>query len=146
MEQTRPDKIRQDTKMVLVDSNIHIDFLNQDPVWLEWSKKQLAQSRRQGLLIVNPIIYAELSNAFDTQKELDDYFSPDNFSRLALPWNAAFLAGRAFREYRKKGGVKTAPLPDFYIGAHALVEGLTLLTRDAGRYKTYFPKLKLIAP
>lgn len=98
------------------------------------------------MLAINPLIYAELANSFQSADDLDNYLDPDDYARLALPWNAAFLAGRAFKAYRQKGGNKTSPLPDFYIGAHALVEGLTLLTRDASRYKTYFPKLKLIAP
>jgi hypothetical protein len=132
--------------MVLVDSNVLIDVIEQNPVWGEWSSKQLAAARRRGLLFINPIIYAEISLSFDSPDTLNEYISDDDFDRQDLPWQAAFLAGRAFLEYRQQGGRRAIPLPDFYIGAHAQVEGLTLLTRDANRYRTYFPKVKLITP
>ena len=132
--------------MVLVDANIHLDLTTRDPIWYEWSSRQIAESRRAGMLVINPLIYAELANAFLNENELNDYISPTDFVRQSLPWEAAFLAGRAYRDYRRRGGSKTSPLPDFYIGAHAQVAGLTLLTRDSERYATYFPMVKLIAP
>ena len=98
------------------------------------------------VLAINPIIYAEVSIGFLRIEEIDAALSLPMFHRLALPWEAAFLAGKCFLAYRKRGGVRRAPLPDFYIGAHASVSGMKLLTRDATRYRTYFPKLRLIAP
>jgi predicted nucleic acid-binding protein len=132
--------------MVMVDANVLLDLLTDDPVWFDWSARQIKKAREIGLLVINPIIYAEISNAFTTERELDDYVSPTDYIRQPLPYEAAFSAGRAFRSYRAKGGQKASPLPDFYIGAHALYAGHVLLTRDGARYKTYFPKLKLIAP
>ena len=132
--------------MILVDSNVLIDVIEQNPSWSEWSSKQLATARRRGLLVINPIVYSEISLSFASADALDEYITGDDFDRRELPWSAAFLAGRAFLAYRKQGGLKSAPLPDFHIGAHAQVEGLTLLTRDAKRYRTYFPKVKIIAP
>jgi len=132
--------------MLLVDANVLIDVIEDDPNWADWSARQLAAARRRGLLVINPIIYAEVSLAFDDAADLDHYLTDADFERRALPWEAAFLAGRAFLSYRQRSGTKTTPLPDFYIGAHAQAEGLTLLTRDVDRYKTYFPKVKLVAP
>ena len=132
--------------MILVDSNVLIDVLIQNPTWHDWSAKQLATARRRGLLVINPLIYAEISLSFDSRDDLDHYITEDDFERRPLPWDAAFLAGRAFAIYRKEGGAKSSPLPDFYIGAHAQAENLTLLTRDANRYRSYFPKVKLITP
>jgi len=97
-------------------------------------------------LCINPVVYAEISVGYATPAALDAVLSETQFERLPLPFAAGFLAGRAFVEYRRKGGMCTSPLPDFYIGAHALVEGHTLLTRDPARYRTYFPKLKLVSP
>ena len=96
--------------------------------------------------MINPIIYAEVSIGFTRVEELDDVLSADYFAREALPWEAAFLAGQAFVRYRRRGGARVHPLPDFYIGAHAAIAGYALLTRDARRYRSYFPKLRLIAP
>jgi len=132
--------------VVLVDANVLLDLLTADPQWFKWSASQVQKARRAGLLVVNPVIYAEISNAFASEAELDDYVSATDFIRVPLPYEAAFVAGRAFRAYRAKGGNKASPLPDFYIGAHAQVEGLTLLTRDGARYRTYFPRVKLIHP
>jgi hypothetical protein len=131
---------------ILVDSNVILDVVTEDPKWYDWSAQALARHAEASTLAINPLIYAELSVKFATVEELDDTVAPEHFRRLALPWEAAFLAGKCFVAYRKRGGAKSAPLPDFYIGAHAAVEGLTLLTRDAARYRTYFPKLRLIAP
>jgi predicted nucleic acid-binding protein len=132
--------------IILVDSNVILDVVTEDPKWYGWSAQALARHGEASTLAINPLIYAELSVKFATVEELEDTVAAEHFQRLALPWEAAFLAGKCFLSYRKRGGSKTAPLPDFYIGAHAAVEGLTLLTRDAARYRTYFPKLKLIAP
>ncbi len=132
--------------MVLVDANVLLDLLTDDPDWFAWSSGQVSKARGSGLLVINPLIYAEISNAFASETELDAYVSATDFVRAPLPFEAAFVAGRAFRAYKAKGGNKRSPLPDIYIGAHAQVAGLTLLTRDAARYKTYFPKVKLIAP
>ena len=110
-----------------------------------WSSTALARASEDGLAI-DPIIYAEVSAHFELVEELDAAVPAESFARLWLPWEAAFLAGRAFVAYRRAGGTRRSPLPDFYIGAHAAVVGMTLLTRDARRYRTYFPKLQLIAP
>lgn len=106
----------------------------------------LAHCAEAGILIINPIIYAEVSVGFERIEELDDALPADSFRRDPLPWEAAFLAGKCFLIYRRRGGSRRAPLPDFYIGAHAAVTGLTLLTRDARRYRTYFPQLTFLAP
>ena len=131
---------------VLVDSNVILDVVSEDPVWFEWSAEKIAECVEKDLLIINPIIYAEVSVKFERIEELEEALPADVFIREDLPWEAAFLAGKCFLLYRKRGGRKTSPLPDFYIGAHAAVKGYALLTRDARRYRSYFPKLKLIAP
>jgi predicted nucleic acid-binding protein len=132
--------------VTLVDSNVIIDVLSKNPVWAEWSEKNLREATDGDEVAINPIIYAEISSGFATIADLDQDLSPVTFRRLALPYEAGFVAGRAFVEYRRRGGARTSPLPDFYIGAHAAVLGLTLLTRDARRYASYFPKLRLISP
>ena len=131
---------------ILVDSNVLLDVLTEDPRWSPWSMEALAEQADRDLLAINPIIYAELSIGFVRIEELDDAVPAATFHRVALPWEAAFLAGKCFLGYRKRGGVRSSPLPDFYIGAHASVSSMMLLTRDAARYRTYFPKLRLIAP
>ena len=131
--------------MVLVDSNVLLDIFTDDAEWCEWSGFQLTECAGRRLAI-NPIIYAELSPAFSAESELEHALSGWPFVRLPLPYSAAFLAGQAFVRYRRSGGARSAPLPNFYIGAQALVEDLVVLTRDAARYRTYFPGLKLIAP
>ena len=130
----------------LVDSNVILDVVTQDAEWFDWSASALARQADAGPLVVNPIIYAEASARFERIEALEDALPPDYFQRQPLPWEAAFLAGRSYVIYRRRGGQRRSPLPDFYIGAHALVTGMTLLTRDPGRYRTYFPKLRLIAP
>jgi predicted nucleic acid-binding protein len=130
----------------LVDSCILIDVLANDPKWAEWSITQLDALGQQGPLVINPIILAEISPRFDTANDLEAALSGLPLAREALPWDAAFLAGQAFKIYRKTRGNKTSPMPDFYIGAHALVNRLQLLTRDAPRYLSYFPKLAVVAP
>ena len=131
--------------MVLVDSNVLLDIFTNDPEWAAWSAEQLSACADRGLAI-NPIIYAELSPAFSAEGELEHILAGWPFERLELPYPAAFVAGQAFLRYRRSGGTRPTPLPDFYIGAQALVADLTLLTRDAQRYRTYFPGLRLIAP
>jgi predicted nucleic acid-binding protein len=131
---------------VLVDSNVLIDVMHQDPIWLGWSSAALGTAAESVPLIVNPLIYAEVSLRFASLEELDDALPLSLFRREPLPWEAAFLAGKCFVTYRRRGGTRRSPLPDFYIGAHAAVAGYRLLTRDAGRYRSYFPKLDLIAP
>ncbi len=134
------------TTDVLVDSNILLDLLEEDPYWFEWSSTQLQKAADRCTLIINPIIYAEISVGFHRIEELEEALPLDYFQRRPIPWEAAFLAGKCFIRYRKFGGTKRSPLPDFFIGAHAAISGLTLLTRDAARYRTYFPSLKLITP
>jgi len=131
---------------VLVDSNVILDVVNEDAKWFEWSAGQLERVSESQVLIVNPIIYSEVSIGFDKIEDLDRALPADFFRREPLPWEAGFLAGKCFLKYRKSGGARRSPLPDFYIGAHAAIFGHALLTRDVERYKTYFPKLALIAP
>lgn len=131
---------------VLVDSNVLLDVLTDDPRWGTWSAAHLDACASQGEMAINPIIYAEVSVGFERIEDLDAAISPEVFTRLPLPWEAGFLAGKAFLAYRRAKGARTSPLPDFYIGAHATIEGMALLTRDAGRYRTYYPKLELICP
>jgi predicted nucleic acid-binding protein len=132
--------------MILVDSNVIIDVLTKDSSWQAWSEAALSDAADRDDVAINPIIYAEIASGFATMSELDRLLGADAFRRLTLPYEAGFVAARAFVEYRRRGGVRTSPLPDFYIGAHAAVSGLSLLTRDVRRYAGYFPKVRLIAP
>lgn len=131
---------------ILVDSNIILDILTEDPQWFEWSAQKLAEYADRGALVINPIIYAEISTGFSQPQELESAIPADFFRRDPLPYEAAFLAGQSFLEYRRRGGERRSPLPDFYIGAHALVAEIHLLTRDVKRYRTHFPKVQLITP
>jgi len=131
---------------VLVDSNVIIDVLTEDAAWYGWSSRELKRCANRGPLYVNPIIYAEVSIGFEKIEEVEDALPGDIFHRLDLPMEAAFLAGKAFVRYRQRGGMRTATLPDFFIGAHAAVAELQLLTRDDRRYRTYFPTVTFIAP
>lgn len=130
----------------LVDSNVILDLVTDDPAWFEWSSESLARAADESTLAVNPIIFAEVSIGFTTIEEIEDLLPSRDFRRLELPYEAAFLAGKAFLAYRKRGGGRTAPLPDFYIGAHAAVAGMRLLTRDPRRYRTYFPTIEILSP
>jgi hypothetical protein len=130
----------------LVDSNVILDVVTDDAEWLDWSASALARQANEGPLVVNPVVYAEVAARFERIEDLEAALPEDYYQRQALPWEAAFLAGRSFVRYRRRGGQRRSSLPDFYIGAHATVAGLTLLTRDASRYRTYFPKLRIIAP
>ncbi|WP_205326506.1 type II toxin-antitoxin system VapC family toxin [Glycomyces sp. YM15] len=130
----------------LVDSNIWLDLFGDDQKWADWSEQALARAFEMGLLCINPIIYAEVSVRFDAVEPLEALLPAREVLREALPYEAAFLAGKAFAMYRTRGGTKRAPSPDFYIGAHAMVSGYRLLTRDTARFRTYFPKLEVIGP
>ena len=131
---------------VLVDTNVVVDYLNQEGDWFDWSAAMLGEAFGRGPVAINPVIYAEVAASYDSIEDVEAGLPRDYFTYLPLPWEAAFLAGQCFTRYRRRGGAKTSPLPDFFIGAHAAVAGMTLLTRDARRYRTYFPKLKIIAP
>ena len=131
---------------VLVDANVLIDVFDRDPVWYSWSSSALDDAAERDTVVINPIVYAEASLSFKTIEELDTALPEPDFERHQLPWPAAFMAGRAYVAYRRAGGPRRSPLPDFYIGAHAVVAGMRLLTRDATRYRTYFPTLDIIAP
>ncbi len=130
----------------LFDSNVLLDIATADAAWLPWAEARFREVEAQGPILVNPIIYAEIAPAFATREALEQWLAPAVFQRLSLPYAAGWRAAQAFVQYRRAGGARSSPLPDFYIGAHAEVEGLTLVTRDAARYRTYFPLVKLIAP
>jgi predicted nucleic acid-binding protein len=129
----------------LVDSNVLLDLFTADPRWLEWSETQIADAIDRGPTLINPIVYAEISISFERIEELEQTL-PKEIEREPLPWEAAFLAGKCFVEYRRRGGERRSPLPDFYVGAHAAVSGRALLTRDPSRYRSLFPRLALISP
>ena len=130
----------------LVDANVLLDVLNEDEDWFDWSASMLEQAAHHGWLLINPIIYAEVCVGVARIEDVDDALPRAYYRRAELPWAAGFLAARAFVAYRRGGGVRRSPLPDFYIGAHAAIAGFDLLTRDAGRYRQYFPTVRLIAP
>ena len=130
----------------LVDSNVLFDYLSEDSDWFDWSAAMIANAAENGRLAINPIIYAEVSVRYDAIDAIEAALPIEYFVRAQLPWEAAFLAAKAFELYRRRGGVRTPPLPDFFIGAHAAVSGMTLLTRDPTRYRTYFPKLRILSP
>lgn len=132
--------------MILVDTNVFVDLWTADPRWGEWSAGALTRAADAGPLAINPIIYAELCLGFAAEDELERALGDASVRRLELPYRAAWQAARAFRSYRRRGGARSAPLPDFFIGAHAQVDRLPLLTRDPARYRTYFPAVHLIAP
>jgi predicted nucleic acid-binding protein len=133
--------------MVLIDTNVLLDIATRDKKWFAWSSAKLAPLVNARQAAINPVIYAELAPCYRDERDLDLNLLPaTDFKRLALPYSAAFPAARAFASYRKAGGTRTSPLPDFFIGAHAEAEGHTLLTRDPQRYRTYFPTVKLLAP
>ncbi len=131
---------------VLVDSNVLIDIATNDPNWSDWSGRALAGCAEHLTLIINPIIYAEVSIRYTSIEAVDAALPSTLYQREPLPWAAGFLAGKCFLRYRRRGGDRSSPLPDFYIGAHAAIGGLALLTRDAARYHSYFPKLEILAP
>lgn len=130
----------------LCDTNVLLDIATADPTWLPWSEGQVRAAAVHGVLYINPIIYAELAPAFATAADLDRWLDPAVFQRLPLPYAAGWLAAQAYLKYRRGGGARMSPLPDFYIGAHAEAENRTLITRDPARYRTYFPGIILITP
>ena len=141
-----PAVYRAMARPVLVDSNVLIDIFENDPVWFEWSAAALERLGARSKLVINPVVYAEIAAGFGTIEDLDAALAPYGFLREALPWEAGFLAAQAHKLYRKRGGARRSTLPDFYIGAHASLAAYTLLTRDAARYREYFPQLVVTAP
>jgi predicted nucleic acid-binding protein len=135
-----------DVRGFMVDSNVLLDIITDDPLWGDWSARALADAMRRGEVWINPLIYSEVSLAFDTIDAMDDALPVGALRRAPLPWAAGFLAARAHQAYRRRGGTRATTLPDFYIGAHAVVDRLVLVTRDARRYRTAFPGLPLLAP
>ncbi|KAB1087849.1 type II toxin-antitoxin system VapC family toxin [Neorhizobium galegae] len=130
----------------LVDTNVLIDVFHTRNAFTEWSTGQLASARMIGPLMINPLIYAEMAAGYATSEELEGALAPSLFRREDLPWEAAYAAGHAFLQYRRSGGDRRSPLPDFYIGAHAMVKGYRLLSRDVAKYRTYFPLISIISP
>ncbi|WP_278263729.1 type II toxin-antitoxin system VapC family toxin [Nocardia sp. AG03] len=133
-------------RATLVDTCVLIDILDGDPTWEDCSASALAAARNAGRVVINPLTYAEVSLGYATKEALDSALSPDLFDREPLPWDAGFLAAKAFLAYRRRGGDKRSPLPDFYIGARAAVSGYQLLTRDVVRYRAYCPRLAVVGP
>jgi len=131
---------------ILVDSNVILDLVTDDPRWADWSEGMLNHYDREGHLFINDIVFAEVSIGFERIEECDEMIVQGGFRTLPIPREALFLAGKAYLQYRRSGGNRTAPLPDFFIGAHAAVSQLPLLSRDRTRYQTYFPTVELIAP
>jgi predicted nucleic acid-binding protein len=134
------------TSRVLVDSNVLLDVIKADPVWGAWSARTLADQLERGALVINPIVYAEIAFDFETIEAVDDLLPASDYDYAEIPREAAFLAARCHAQYRTAGGARAMILPDFLIGAHATVERMALLTRDARRYRSYFPGLRLICP
>lgn len=130
----------------LVDTNVLIDVAVRDPVWLGWSRRRLREARERGSILINQIVLAEFSIRYDRPEEVDSALPDEEFRREGLPWAAAFAASRVFRLYRHSGGKREKILPDFFIGAHAAIRGYTVLTRDPGGYRTYFPSVEIISP
>jgi predicted nucleic acid-binding protein len=131
---------------ILVDSNVILDILTADRRWFGWSNDMLVNLSEVNTLVINPIIYSEVSIGFERIEDLEDALDPRLFRRDQIPWEAAFLAGKCFLQYRRRAGKKELPLPDFFVGAHAAVAKMQLLTRDASRYRTYFPTVKIVSP
>jgi hypothetical protein len=131
---------------ILVDSNVILDVVKQDATWERWSARQISEYGPGNRLAINPIVFAEVSYGFDRIEEVHNAIPRDIFLYAELPYAAAFLASQAFALYRKRGGTRSTPLPDFLIGAHAVAENMILMTRDARRYRDYFPALRLICP
>lgn len=132
--------------MTLVDTNVLLDLVTDDPNWADWSIAQLEAASLSGPLLINDVVYAELAVRYDRVEHLEAFIDEAGLTMAYMPRAALFLAGRVFTKYRRSGGSRTGVLPDFFIGAHAAVNELPLLTRDVGRYRTYFPTLKLMTP
>jgi len=131
---------------VLIDSNVLLDLMSEDAQWFSWSAAAVASAADRFRLVINPIIYAEVSVRFSRIEDLEAALPKEMFEREPIPYEAAFLAGKSYLAYRRRGGLKRSPLPDFLIGAHAAIAGYRLMTRDARRYRSYLPSLPLIAP
>jgi predicted nucleic acid-binding protein len=131
---------------VIVDSSVLLDVLTEDEDWFSWSADALISAADRGVLVINPVVYAEVSVRFSRIEDLENALARTMLERETIPWEAAFIAGKCFREYRRRGGQRRSPLPDFFIGAHAVVRGYQVLTRDAGRFRSYFPGLKVVSP
>lgn len=132
--------------MILVDSNVLLDIFTQDPDWYEWSAQAIEYAANESSLAIDPLIYAEISVRFKSIEDLDLALPASDFVREPLPYEAAFLAAKAFHKYRRRGGSRTTPMPDFYIGAHAAVCNYKIITRDPRRFRMYFPTVQLITP
>jgi predicted nucleic acid-binding protein len=126
---------------VLIDADVLLDVMTEDPRWLAWSAEAIERAANRHRLVINPVIYAEVSIRYSRIEELDAALPKSMLDREAIPYGAAFIAGRSFLTYRRRGGTKQSPLPGFFIGAHAAIAGYLLMTRDAARCRTYFPKL-----
>jgi len=131
---------------VIVDSNVLLDIFTEDSRWLSWSSDALERIANESRIVINPVIYGEVSIRFERIEELNEALPPAIFEREEIPYEAAFLAGQAYLAYRRQAGTKSSLLPDFYVGAHAAIRSYRILTRDVARYRTYFPKLTLISP
>lgn len=131
---------------ILIDSNILLDLMTEDAHWSAWSAAALERAADRSRLVINPVIYAEVSVRYSRIEDLDAALPKSLFDREPIPYEASFLAGKCYLAYRRLGGARASTLPDFFIGAHAAIAGYQLMTRDVGRYRTYFPKLSLIAP
>ena len=134
------------TSGYLIDANVLIDIITKDVVWYDWSTGAMKSAARISAVYINPLIYAEVSTQFSSIEKLDRVLPSSLLRRAQLPYGAGFLAAKAFVAYRRRGGSLRSPMPDFYIGAHAVVQNLTLVTRDVRRYRNYFPTLRLVAP
>lgn len=132
--------------MTLIDTNVLLDLVTDDPVWADWSLAQLETASLAGPLLINDIVYAELAVRYDRIEDLDAFVEAAELTIAPMPGAALFLAGKAFTQYRRAGGIRTGVLPDFLIGAQSAVQRLPLLTRDVGRYRAYFPTVELISP
>ena len=133
-------------RAVLIDSNVILDVTQRDSKWAVWSAAAIQSAGDSAMLVINPVIYAEVSIGYDRIEDLDAALSSALYRRDPIPFEAGFLAGKAFFAYQRRGGRKWTPIPDFYIGAHAAIAGFRLLTRDPRRYRTYFPTVELICP
>ena len=132
--------------MILIDANVLIDVAMDDPIWADWSQQQLDHIADMDMPAINDVVYAELSVRYDHMADLDAMLAQFQIGVASTPREALFIAGKAYRRYRASGGIRTGVLPDFFIGAHAFAAGIRLVTRDAARYRTYFPGIRLIAP
>lgn len=132
--------------MTLIDTNVLLDLVTDDPDWADWSIRQLEAAAERGPLIINDVVYAELSIRFVRVEDLEDVLEKAGVTVAEVPRRALFMAGKAFQRYRAAGGTRSGVLPDFFIGAHAAVANIPLLTRDVQRYRTYFPSVELIVP